>query len=114
METLITVNNLTVSFGEGVHKVNVVDDIGFRIRRGETFVLLGESGSGKSITALSLMRLLPTGAHIEQGKIMLNGPQSFHLVRKQDARYTRGAYQHDLSGTAILVEPGDDSGTTDH
>ncbi len=90
METLITVSNLTVSFGEGVHKVNVVDDIGFRIRRGETFVLLGESGSGKSITALSLMRLLPTGARIEQGKIMLNDRNLFSLSESR-MRDIRGA-----------------------
>ncbi|SVD48179.1 uncharacterized protein METZ01_LOCUS401033, partial [marine metagenome] len=58
-KNLLQVKNLTVSIGSEAGKINIVDNISFNIRRGETFVLLGESGSGKSITALSIMRLLP-------------------------------------------------------
>jgi len=51
---LLDVINLQTSFGEGEHAERAVDGISFSINRGETFVLLGESGSGKSVTALSI------------------------------------------------------------
>ena len=51
----------------------VVNGVSFRVRRGETFALLGESGCGKSLTALSLMRLLPENGAITAGSVRLNG-----------------------------------------
>jgi len=49
--------------------VHAVDDISFAIAPGETFALIGESGSGKSMTALSIMRLLPDGGLIADGSV---------------------------------------------
>ncbi len=88
--TLLEINNLTTSFGSGSRQTNVVEDVSFRIERGETFVLLGESGSGKSITALSIMRLLPTAAIISSGKVILNGQNLFQLPESK-MRDIRGA-----------------------
>ena len=59
---LLKVVNLKTSFGRDEQTEFAVDDVSFSINRGETFALLGESGSGKSITALSIMRLLPAAA----------------------------------------------------
>lgn len=70
---LLDVINLRTSFGEGEHAECAVDGISFSINRGETFGLLGESGSGKSVTALSIMRLLPAAGRINQGNIFLDG-----------------------------------------
>ncbi len=70
---LLDVINLQTSFGEKDNAECVVDDISFSINRGGTFALLGESGSGKSITAMSIMRLLPAAARINQGNILLDG-----------------------------------------
>jgi ABC-type microcin C transport system duplicated ATPase subunit YejF len=70
---LLDVINLQTSFGEGEHAECAVDGISFSIHREETFVLLGESGSGKSVTALTIMRLLPAAARINQGNIILEG-----------------------------------------
>ena len=69
---LLKVVNLKTSFGRDEQTEFAVDDVSFSINRGETFALLGESGSGKSITALSIMRLLPAAARINQGNIFLD------------------------------------------
>jgi ABC-type microcin C transport system duplicated ATPase subunit YejF len=70
---LLDVVNLKTSFGEGDSAEAAVDNISFSINKGEIFALLGESGSGKSVTALSIMRLLPAAARINQGNIFLDG-----------------------------------------
>ena len=89
-EPLIEIHDLTTSFGNGGNQVNVVDNVSFKINKGETFVLLGESGSGKSITAMSVMRLLPSAARIKSGRIMLNGQNLFELPESK-MRDIRGA-----------------------
>ena len=57
--TLLTADDLSVSFGSGEREVRAVRNISFAIGRGETFALVGESGSGKSVSALSILQLLP-------------------------------------------------------
>ncbi len=89
-EPLLKVNQLTTSIGVGSDKVNVVDNVSFEINKGETFVLLGESGSGKSITALSIMRLLPSAADINSGEVILNGQNLFELPESK-MRDVRGS-----------------------
>ncbi|MEK9867535.1 MAG: ATP-binding cassette domain-containing protein, partial [Betaproteobacteria bacterium] len=56
---LLDIKNLSVSFGRDEKKKTVVEDISLSIDRGETVALIGESGSGKSVTALSVLQLLP-------------------------------------------------------
>ena len=67
----------------------IVDDVSFEIAPGKTFALLGESGCGKSMTALSLMRLLPGGIAIEQGEISLDGKNVLALPERE-MREVRG------------------------
>ena len=69
-KTLLNVKDLHTHLG----KVRAVDGISFEVRRGETFALLGESGCGKSMTALSLLQLVPqpTG-RIVGGQVLLDG-----------------------------------------
>ncbi|MBT4971292.1 MAG: ABC transporter ATP-binding protein [Thiotrichales bacterium] len=57
--TILKVKDLEVNFSTRDGVINVVDKISFEIKQGESFALLGESGCGKSITALSIMQLLP-------------------------------------------------------
>ncbi len=73
-EALLRLENVKVRLGQGESAIRPVDDVSFEIRRGETYALLGESGCGKSMTALSILRLLPEPAgHIIQGHVFLDG-----------------------------------------
>ena len=57
--TLLDVKDLNVEFRLKNGTVKAVDNISFKIKKGEFLAIVGESGCGKSVTALSLMRLLP-------------------------------------------------------
>ncbi|MDA8173883.1 MAG: ABC transporter ATP-binding protein [Nitrospiraceae bacterium] len=70
---LIDVNGLNIYF-DGKTPVQVVKDVSFQIEKGEVFGLAGESGSGKSMTALSILGLLPGGAKA-RGSINFNGTE---------------------------------------
>ncbi len=72
-EPLLRVRGLTTRFPAPGGPVTVVDGVDLDIRRGETFALLGESGCGKSMTAFSLMRLLPSAQAELDGSVWLDG-----------------------------------------
>ena len=75
-ETLLTIKDLSVSFGHGEREVRAVKHISFDIGKGETVALVGESGSGKSVTALSVIQLLPYQlAHHPSGSITFLGQE---------------------------------------
>lgn len=73
-EPLLKVENLVTAFKTERGAIRAVDDISFTIHQGQTVGLVGESGCGKSVTSLSILRLIqsPPGA-IESGKIWLKG-----------------------------------------
>jgi peptide/nickel transport system ATP-binding protein len=71
---LLTVTDLRVSLHTARGPVEALRGIGFSMRRGETVGLIGESGCGKSITALALMGLLPEAARVE-GSILFDGTE---------------------------------------
>ena len=71
--TLLEVRHLSTWLASGEDTVRAVDGLSFSIEAGETFALLGESGSGKSVTALSIMRLLPDAGRVVSGEIWLEG-----------------------------------------
>jgi peptide/nickel transport system ATP-binding protein len=89
MKPLLSVDQLVTEFGDGPHAMRVVDGISFQVAAGETYALLGESGCGKSMTALSLMRLLPDGGRIAAGSVQLNG-QDVLALPERDMRDVRG------------------------
>ena len=68
--SLLSVSNLSISFGD----TTVVDNISFEINEGERVCIIGESGSGKSVTALAIDALLPVGA-TATGSIVFDGRQ---------------------------------------
>ena len=73
MSALLEVQDLRVWFENRERQTRAVDAVSFSIERGETFALLGESGCGKSVTALSLLRLLPPAARIVGGSVRFKG-----------------------------------------
>lgn len=85
---LLEIRNLDACFGHGPDAVHAVDDVSFSLNRDQTFVLLGESGSGKSVTALSIMRLLPATAGLA-GKVLLEG-RDLLVLSESEMRRIRG------------------------
>ncbi|MCW9058233.1 MAG: ABC transporter ATP-binding protein [Gammaproteobacteria bacterium] len=71
--TLLSVTGLQTCLGTGARAVRAVDGVSFHLQAGETLALLGESGCGKSMTALSILRLLPPTGHIVGGQVRLHG-----------------------------------------
>src|SRR5437868_2382248 len=61
---LLRINNLSIGFQKALKVKPAVTDVNFNIERGEIFSLLGQSGSGKTLTALAIMQLLPVSARI--------------------------------------------------
>jgi oligopeptide/dipeptide ABC transporter ATP-binding protein len=70
---LLAVEDLSVRFWTRRGIVHAVNGISFEVRAGETLGLVGESGCGKSVTALALMGILPRAARIPSGSIRLDG-----------------------------------------
>ncbi len=88
-ETLLSVSDLRTYFDTEAGVVKAVDGVSFRVRKNELFALVGESGCGKSITALTIMRLVPCPpGRIVSGRIMLDGTNLLQLTerRMQDVR----------------------------
>ena len=74
MEPLLEVKNLKTSFKIGKKWVPAVEQVSFHVDPGETLGIVGESGCGKSVTSMSVMRLLPKATtKIEADEILLNG-----------------------------------------
>jgi len=72
--TLLDVRALSVSVETASGRVRVVDDVSFSIPRGRALALVGESGCGKTMTALSIVGLLPEpGVRVESGRVLFDG-----------------------------------------
>ncbi len=84
MEELLRVENLKTYFLTHEGTIKAVDDVSFTINKGETLGLVGESGCGKSVTALSIMRLIqsPPGKIVD-GKIFFEGKNLLDLSEKE-------------------------------
>ena len=94
-EPVLDVRDLTTHFFLRRGVVKAVDGVSFALRRGEVLGLVGESGCGKTMTALSIMRLLPKGgARIVGGEVRLNGEDI--LARTQ-------AEMRDIRGSTISM-----------
>lgn len=72
-QTLVNIQNLSVTFTAGKKPVRAVDGVNLSVKSGEVIALIGESGSGKSVTLRSILRLHPPRRTIMQGEIVVDG-----------------------------------------
>ena len=86
MKTLLAIDHLETLLHTGSAPVRAVDGLTLKISEGETFALLGESGCGKSMTALSIMRLLPDAGEIIAGQIKIGGNDLLQLPEAEMRR----------------------------
>ena len=89
MTNAIDVQRLEVELDADAGIVRAVDALDLSIRRGETFALVGESGCGKSMTALALLRLLPDNGRVVGGRVEVEGSEVLGLPEAQ-MRAVRG------------------------
>jgi oligopeptide/dipeptide ABC transporter ATP-binding protein len=90
-EALLSVQHLTTAFHTDRGCLRAVDDVSFDVGPGETVAVVGESGCGKSVTALSVLRLVPSPpGQIISGAILL-GDQDLLRTPEREMRATRGA-----------------------
>jgi oligopeptide transport system ATP-binding protein len=89
--SLLEVRNLKTFFATRRGEVRSVDDVSFTIERGETLSLVGESGCGKSVTALSIMRLVSAPGRVVSGEVLFEGrdllklsPEEMRAIRGDD------------------------------
>jgi peptide/nickel transport system ATP-binding protein/oligopeptide transport system ATP-binding protein len=87
MEPLLDIRNLSVSFRSPRGEARAVDGVSFDVRPGETLGLVGESGCGKTVTALSILRLIqePPG-RIDGGEILYQGRNLLALTDREMRR----------------------------
>ncbi len=90
VEPALAVENLALAIGPA----RVVDGVSFTVAPGEVLALVGESGCGKSLSALAVMRLLPDAVRQESGRMRLAGTEFSHLPERR---------MRDLRGTAISM-----------
>jgi oligopeptide/dipeptide ABC transporter ATP-binding protein len=89
-DTILEVRNLKTYFSTDDGIVKAVDDVSFSLAKGETLGIVGESGCGKSVTSLSVMRLIPSPpGRIMAGDILLDGA-SVLAMNDRELRHLRG------------------------
>ncbi|MBO1005784.1 ABC transporter ATP-binding protein [Pseudogracilibacillus auburnensis] len=89
-ESILQVNHLLTQFHSDGGHVNAVNDVSFEIKEGQTVCLVGESGCGKSATAMSIMGLIdPSSGGVNGGEVIFEG-QDLLTMKKGDLRRARG------------------------
>jgi oligopeptide/dipeptide ABC transporter ATP-binding protein len=87
---VLSVRGLTTSFDGARGYVRAIEDVSFDVPRGGSLGIVGESGCGKSVTSLSVLRLLPEGARIEKGQVLFHD-RDLTKVSDRELRGVRGA-----------------------
>lgn len=94
MDKLLEIKNLNIFFGE----YQALYDVNLSLNKGEMRALAGESGCGKTITAMSVIRLLPKSAVIKSGEVIYKGENLLYYKEKQ---------MRELRGNKIALIPQD-------
>jgi peptide/nickel transport system ATP-binding protein len=87
MKPILSVDHISVQFKKKKKCLTAVDQISFDVRPGEILGIVGESGCGKSVTSLAIMRLLASNAFVSEGKILYEGQDLLSLSEKEMCRF---------------------------
>lgn len=94
LDSILEIRNLQTQFSTENGIFKAVNDVSFRIRKGETVGIVGESGSGKSVTSLSVLQLLASNGNISGGEIIFNsqsqGPVDLTKLSEAQMQNLRG------------------------
>lgn len=109
-DVVLDINNLSVAFQKRDRQIKALHNINLKINRREIVGLVGESGCGKSLTSLSVMRLLPEGAGIIGGDIKIDGI-SIPAISEEAMRKIRGGsismiFQEPMTSLNPLIQIG--------
>ena len=104
MTALLEFDNLNVTF-RGERTVYAINDLSLRLEQGEMLVLLGESGSGKSVTLKTLLRLLPPARTQIDGGIAVNGTDVMTLSGRKLQDYRGGEVSMVFQEPALALDP---------
>ncbi|MCA9771506.1 MAG: ABC transporter ATP-binding protein, partial [Myxococcales bacterium] len=88
-DALLEVRDLKTEFVTGRGTARAVDGVSFRLERGRTLGIVGESGCGKSVTALSILRLIQSPGRVAGGQVLLEGRDLLTLPERE-MRAVRG------------------------
>lgn len=109
-DVALAVRDLTVSLPAGMERAHAVENVSFELKRGQILCIIGESGSGKSVTANAIMGLLPKSIRVSSGAIRLEGmdlvglsPESLRDLR---GRVVSMIFQDPLSALNPLMTVG--------
>ena len=109
-QTALSVRGLTISLPKGMERAHAVEDISFDLMRGQILCVIGESGSGKSVTANAIMGLLPKAIRVSSGAIELDGTKIVGLpadkLRDLCGRVVSMIFQDPLSALNPLMTVG--------
>jgi oligopeptide/dipeptide ABC transporter ATP-binding protein len=110
LTNVLEVKNLKTHFFTDEGVIKAVDDISFAVEKGKTLGLVGESGCGKSVTAMSITRLVSPPGRIVGGEILLND-RNLVALSEQEMRQVRGAqismiFQEPMTALNPVLEVG--------
>src|SRR3954471_753225 len=110
-DVALSVRDLTVSLPEGMERAYAVENVSFDLKRGQILCIIGESGSGKSVTANAIMGLLPRVIRVSSGAIHLDGMNIAGLpadkLRGLRGRVVSMVFQDPLSALNPLMTVGE-------
>ncbi|HVL72623.1 MAG TPA: ABC transporter ATP-binding protein [Beijerinckiaceae bacterium] len=109
-DVVLSVRDLTVSLPKGMERAHAVENVSFDLVRGQILCIIGESGSGKSVTANAIMGLLPRAIRVSSGAIHLDGTNLVGLpaekLRDLRGRVVSMIFQDPLSALNPLMTVG--------
>jgi peptide/nickel transport system ATP-binding protein len=97
MASILDIENLKVNFYTYEGVVKAIDEISFSLEDGDTLGVVGETGCGKSVTVLSILRLISPPGRIESGRILFRGGGSVRDLVGEDEEFMRDLRGNDIS-----------------